>query len=86
MQGLPAEPDFKPAVRAKMSKNVASATGRTDAVRVRLFRQDGEIWAEPVHGKSGLISTLVKADGLVVIPSAKEGILAGEVVEVELLI
>jgi molybdopterin molybdotransferase len=86
MQGLPAEPDFKPAVRAKMSKNVASATGRTDAVRVRLFRQDGEVWAEPVHGKSGLISTLVKADGLVVIPSAKEGILAGEVVEVELLV
>lgn len=86
MQGLPAEPEFKPAVRAKLTKNVASATGRTDAVRVRLFRQDGEVWAEPVHGKSGLISTLVKADGLVVIPSAREGILAGDVVEVELLV
>ncbi|MFZ5817795.1 MAG: molybdopterin molybdenumtransferase MoeA, partial [Bacillota bacterium] len=77
---------FAPRVRAKMTKNVASATGRTDALRVRLFRQDGEVWCEPVHGKSGLISTLVKADGLVVIPSPKEGILAGEVVEVELLV
>lgn len=86
MQGLPAEPEYRPAVRAKATKNIASATGRTDAVRVRLFRQDGETWAEPVHGKSGLISTLVKADGLVVIPSVKEGILAGEEVEVELLV
>lgn len=86
MQGLPAEPAFQPSVRAKLTKNVASATGRTDAVRVRLFRQDGEVWAEPVHGKSGLISTLVKADGLVVIPSAREGILAGDLVEVEPLL
>ncbi len=86
MQGLPAEPEFEPKVRAKLTKNVASATGRTDAVRVRLFRQDGEVWAEPVHGKSGLISTLVKADGLLIIPSAREGILAGQEVEVELLV
>ncbi|MFZ5814252.1 MAG: gephyrin-like molybdotransferase Glp, partial [Bacillota bacterium] len=50
LQGLPAEPAFAPRVRAKMTKNVASATGRTDALRVRLFRQDGEVWCEPVHG------------------------------------
>lgn len=86
MQGLPAEPEYRQTVRAKMTKNVASATGRTDAVRVRLFRQDGQVMAEPVYGKSGLISTLVKADGLVVIPSPKEGVLAGEEVEVELLL
>lgn len=85
MQGLPPEPEFRPAVRARMTKNVASATGRYDAVRVRLFRKDGEVWAEPMHGKSGLISTLVKADGLVAIPSAREGLLAGEEVEVEVL-
>jgi molybdopterin molybdotransferase len=86
MQGLPAEPEFRPAVRAKMTKNVPSATGRTDCVRVRLIRSGSEVLAEPVHGKSGLISTLVKADGLVTIPSAVEGILAGEWVEVELLV
>lgn len=85
LQGLPAEPEFRPAVRARMTKNVASATGRTDCIRVRLRREGDEVWAEPVHGKSGLISTLVKADGLVTVPSAKEGILAGEWVEVEVL-
>ena len=85
MQGLSPEPEFRPTVRARLTKNVASATGRTDVVRVRLFRRDGELWAEPVHGKSGLITTLVKADGLVVIPSAREGLLAGDTVEVEVL-
>jgi molybdopterin molybdotransferase len=72
-------------VRARLTKNVASAAGRTDVVRVRLFRKDGEVWAEPVHGKSGLISTLVRADGLLIIPSAREGLLAGDMVEVEVL-
>jgi len=85
MQGLPPEPEFRPTVRARLTKNVASAAGRTDVVRVRLFRQDGEVWAEPVHGKSGLLSTLVRADGLLIIPSAREGLLAGDMVEVEVL-
>ncbi|HLN60453.1 MAG TPA: gephyrin-like molybdotransferase Glp [Symbiobacteriaceae bacterium] len=86
LQGLPAEPPFIPVVRAKLTKNVPSAPGRTDCVRVRLRRENGEVLAEPVHGKSGLISTLVKADGLVVIPSAKEGLLAGDWVDVEVLV
>lgn len=85
LQGLPAEPAFRPTVKARLTKNVPSATGRTDCLRVRLRREENEVWAEPVHGKSGLISTLVKADGLVVIPSAREGIMAGDWVEVELL-
>ncbi len=41
--------------------------------------------AEPVLGKSGLISTLVKADGLLRIPLEKEGLRAGETVKVTLL-
>ncbi|MGE5675249.1 MAG: gephyrin-like molybdotransferase Glp [Mycobacterium leprae] len=86
MQGLPAEPAYRATVRARMTKNVASAPGRTDCIRVRLNREGEELWAEPVHGKSGLISTLVKADGLVTIPSAKEGVLTGDWVEVELLV
>ena len=86
LQGFPAEPPFRATVRARMTKNVASAPGRTDCLRVKLRRENDEVWAEPVHGKSGLISTLVKADGLVTIPSGKEGLLTGEWVEVELLV
>lgn len=67
---------------AKITKNIASAAGRADYIRVRLFEQDNEWWAEPIIGKSGLITTLVKSDGIVEIASSKEGISQGEFVPV----
>lgn len=69
-------------VQAKFSRSVASASGREDYWRVALVEKDGQLWAEPILGKSGLISTMVKADGTVKIVEAKEGIAAGELVEV----
>lgn len=74
----------KPTVTAKMAKNVASSSGREDHIRVALEERGSEIWANPILGKSGLITTLVKADGIVVIPLRKLGIEQGEVVEVRL--
>jgi molybdopterin molybdotransferase len=38
----------------------------------------------PVLGKSGLIKTLVRADGIVVVPMNKSGVYEGEEVEVRL--
>ena len=69
-------------ISATLSRNLASTPGREDFVRVHL-RSEGEIvWAEPVLGKSGLISTMVKADGLIRIPLNTEGLERGEKVEV----
>ena len=51
---------------------------------MRLERRDGELWAEPVFGKSNLIYTLVRSDGLVKIELDKGGLSAGETVEVRL--
>lgn len=45
---------------ARLSRNLASAQGRVDYVRVRLTDKGGELWAEPLLGKSGLINTLVR--------------------------
>ncbi len=73
-------------VQARLARRVASATGRTDYLRVRLERRDGALWAAPILGKSGLISTMAAADGLAVIPEAAEGIEAGGEVEVEVLV
>jgi molybdopterin molybdotransferase len=67
---------------ARMTKNIPSSPGRSDYIRVRLFELNGEWWAEPIIGKSGLITTLVKSDGIVEIASEKEGILQGENVPV----
>lgn len=72
----------RPKCLAKMKMNVASAPGRQDYVRVKLKAEENGLMAEPVLGKSGLISTMVDSDGYVVIPLSKEGITAGEIVEV----
>ena len=75
--------DKKPdRVFARITKNIPSSPGRSDYIRVRLFEDNGEWWAEPIIGKSGLITTLVKSDGIVEIVSEKEGILQGESVPV----
>lgn len=71
-------------VRAKLGRSISSGPGREDHVRVFLEKRDGELWAVPVLGGSGLISTLVKAVGTVVVPLGTIGIEAGEVVEVRL--
>lgn len=67
---------------ATLSRNVASRQGRIDFIRVQLRFADGRLWADPVLGKSGLISTMVKADGLVEIDINTEGLDKGAEVEV----
>ncbi|MDR7434979.1 MAG: molybdopterin molybdotransferase MoeA [Armatimonadota bacterium] len=69
-------------VVAKMGRRIASAPGREDYLRVMLEERGGELWAIPLLGKSGLISTMVKADGLVRVPLEREGLEVGEPVEV----
>jgi molybdopterin molybdotransferase len=71
-------------LRARITRNLRSAAGREDFIRVRLFSREGQLYADPVLGKSGLITTMVKAGGLARIPSGKEGVEAGETVEVKL--
>lgn len=67
---------------AVLSRNVASAQGRIDYVRVALVQTDGILHAEPILGKSALINTMVKADGMIAIGMNTEGLDAGESVEV----
>lgn len=74
-----------PVVRARLARRVASAAGRRDYLRVRFERRDGALWAVPILGKSGLISTMVGAHGLAVIPEAAEGVEVGDEVDVEVL-
>lgn len=71
-------------VQALLSRSISSAPGREDHVRVMLERRDDGLYAVPVFGASGLISTLVRAAGTVVVPVNSIGIEAGEEVEVRL--
>ncbi len=71
-------------VQAFFGRNLSSSTGREDHIRVALELRDNGLWARPILGKSGLIRTLVDADGTVIIPLNKNGIYEGETVEVNL--
>jgi molybdopterin molybdotransferase len=75
---------FRKTLRAAMTKSVASAAGRQDHIRVRVEAVENGYNAVPVLGKSGLIATLVAADGIVIIPENSLGIDAGESVKVNL--
>ena len=67
---------------AQLNRNISSTQGRTDYIRVKLFEKDGILWAEPILGKSGLINTMVKADGLIEIGLNTEGLDKGTRVKV----
>src|SRR6476469_4101868 len=51
-------------IRARLARNVASHSGSEEFVPVRLVERDGDLWAEPVFGKSNLIFTMAHADGM----------------------
>ncbi len=69
-------------VQAELTRNIESASGRDDYIRVKLDKKEGRYFAEPIFGKSGLISTLVEAHGLVKIARNTEGLYQGQVVNV----
>lgn len=71
-------------VQARLTRNIPSVTGREDHVPVRLRHTDSEWQAEPVFGKSNLIYTLIRANGVVVVPMDKGGLYAAEEVSVQL--
>jgi molybdopterin molybdotransferase len=82
-RGFPGKKGQK-TVEARLTRNVESVTGREDYIRVKL-QTEGDGWtAEPLFGKSGLLSTLVEADGLVKVARNLEGLYQGQTVEVML--
>ena len=75
--GCPAPPP-EPATRARLSRDLASATGRLDVVQVTVAAGT----AVPLFGASALLSVLTEADGYIVIPEEATGLDAGTDVEV----
>lgn len=69
-------------VRARLSARL-SARDREDHVRVELSERDGVLWASPLPGASAVITSMVRANGIVVVPIG-ETIEQGTDVEVRL--
>ena len=71
-------------IRAKLSRQVASPLGQEEFVRVKVGVVGEKTIATPVSRGAGVIMSLVRADGIVRIPSLSEGAGAGAEVDVEL--
>jgi putative molybdopterin biosynthesis protein len=78
-------PPERPRLQATLTRKTVSPMGEDEFVRVTLGQVGSRVVATPLSGGAGVISSLVKADGIVVIPRFSEGYLAGAEVNVELL-
>jgi putative molybdopterin biosynthesis protein len=72
-------------VRAILSRPVHSSMGVDQFVRITLGRVGDTLMATPSGKGAGAVMSLVRADGLLTIPSGSEGVGAGEEVTIELL-
>jgi len=81
--GVESEP--RPVLKAKLTRKVASALGRRVFLRITAFERNDEFFAEPIRIKgAGVLSTMTKANGYVIIPENREGLEEGESVIVHL--
>ena len=83
LEGAQATP--RPRTRARLARKLASTIGSDDWVRVRLGRVHGELVASPLPRGAGVLTSLVRADGLLIVPTELEGHHAGEQVDISLL-
>ncbi len=81
--GLPAA--IRPEIEATMTRKVLSPAGEDEFLRVKLGKVGDKTVATPLQRGAGVIMSLVRADGLAVIPRFSEGMDAGSPVKVQLL-
>ncbi|MCR5087903.1 MAG: molybdopterin biosynthesis protein [Oscillospiraceae bacterium] len=71
--------------RARLTRPVVSGLKYQEYVRVRMGYVGNNLMASPLPRGSGVVSSFMKADGIVEVPQGKEGFTAGEEVRVRML-
>jgi len=74
----------RPVITARLGRNINSAPGRRDLIRVQLSRKGTGWIADPVLGKSGAITTLSHAHGSFLIDEDSQGLTKDTEVKVTL--
>jgi putative molybdopterin biosynthesis protein len=69
---------------ATLTRKIVSPAGDDDYVRVAVGKVGDKLLAAPLSRGAGVITSLVQADGLALIPSGVQGLEAGEQVKVHL--
>ena len=72
-------------VEATVSRRLVSSLKYLEFIRARLGNVGGRIVAVPLNRGAGVVSSFVKADGIIHVPQNVEGYEAGEKVRVELM-
>jgi molybdenum cofactor synthesis domain-containing protein len=74
-----------PVVKARLARRVAGILGSRTYIRVRVVQHEGGAYAVPVSvSGAGILSSLVRSNGFIIVPENVEGYEEGEVVDVEL--
>lgn len=82
---LGTEPDPQPRIKARSTKRIVGVPGFRTFVRVLVKEQEGKLLAEPLRTPgSGVLTTLTRANGMVIVPESLEGFDEGAEVEVQL--
>jgi putative molybdopterin biosynthesis protein len=76
----------RPTLKVYPSQNLPSKPGLTEFIRVTLGRVGDKIIATPLPRGAGTITSLVRADGLLVVPELSEGLEEDRPVSAELLV
>ncbi|MBV8083727.1 MAG: molybdopterin biosynthesis protein [Chloroflexi bacterium] len=84
-QMLGTAPRERATVQAVMTRKVLSPMGEDEYLRVSIGRVGERVVATPLNRGAGVITSLVRADGIVRIPRFSEGVNAGDTVPAELL-
>ena len=81
--GVEREP--RPMLKAKLTKRVSGALGRRVYLRVHVYQRGDGFFADPLRTKgSGLLTSMTRANGYVIIPEDREGLDQDETVVVQL--
>ena len=77
---------YRRTIAARLMHNVKHQPGRTEFVRVTLSKEEGGYVATSTGAQgSGMLLSMARADGLMVVPAESPGLVAGEQVTVQLL-
>jgi len=82
---LKSETQFRRYAKATLTRPVVSGLKYEEFVRVRMGSVGGKLMASPLSRGSGVVSSFMKADGILEVPQGAEGFEAGDEVSVRLL-
>ncbi|MFP4020647.1 MAG: gephyrin-like molybdotransferase Glp [Halanaerobium sp.] len=72
-------------IKAELTRSLVSDKGREEYIPVKIIKENDKLLAEPLLGKSSLITNLAYGDAVIKVSRTQEGKEKGEIVELSLI-